>query len=315
MVYFDYGIKWLIAFYLIFIPLEASMFHRKEGWKEENIPPFDELILTWNGTRPIVGSYRFYVRLKTEEWSPFLLYASWGAGGQSSFAEGSSVRVYQDVVSVKTGPKATAFEVKVEGTGGASLEGLRSLHVYVNEDVFAKNETSPLESIHLDVPGLSQRILSHPRSADLCSPTSTAAVVRYLSKKESVDPVQFAERSWDGGFDIFGNWVLNVAHASSILGSSWNCWVERLHGFVDLHARLRQNTPVVVSVRGPLSGSALPYAKGHLLVVTGFDATSQRVLCMDPAFPTNEETITSYPIQDFIDAWSRRGFISYIFEQ
>jgi hypothetical protein len=36
---------------------------------------------------------------------------------------------------------------------------------------------------------------------------------------------------------------------------------------------------------------------------------------MDPAFATNEETVISYPLQDFTEAWGRRGFISYIFEK
>ena len=69
-----------------------------------------------------------------------------------------------------------------------------------------------------------------------------------------------------------------------------------------------------VSQERPLQGSALPYTQGHLMVVIGFDAVNERVLCMDPAFPTNKETLTSYPLQDFIVAWSRRGFIAYIFE-
>jgi hypothetical protein len=74
-----------------------------------------------------------------------------------------------------------------------------------------------------------------------------------------------------------------------------------------------QNTPVIASVRGPLPGSALPYAKGHLLVVTGFDAETQNVLCMDPAFPSDAATQTAYPIADFVAAWNRRGNIAYIF--
>lgn len=337
MSYFDYGIKGVLIFFYL-NTVDATMFHGKERFLEENIAPFDELILTWNGKRPTSGNYFFYIRLKTDVWLPYLLYACWGADGQSSFSEG------QDIVRV-SGQKATGFEVEVRASGGAPLEDLRSLHVYVNQEN-PQNQASILsdarlglidlggshsgpseelpnspnqpprsiESILLDVPGLSQRTLSHPRAKDLCSPTSTSVVVRYLAK-HYVDALEFAGHSWDGGFDIFGNWVFNVAHASSLLGPSWNCWVQRLQNFDDIYTRLQKKTPVIVSVRGPLQGSALPYSQGHLMVVIGFDAVNERVLCMDPAFPTNKETLTSYPLQDFIDAWSRRGFISYIFEQ
>jgi hypothetical protein len=106
---------------------------------------------------------------------------------------------------------------------------------------------------------------------------------------------------------------LNVAEASHHLGNQWMCWVERLNGFQDIYDRLIQNTPVIVSVRGPLPGSAQPYAKGHLLVVKGYDPSEKKVLCMDPAFPDEKSTLISYDLEDFITAWQRRGKIAYLF--
>ncbi len=293
------------------------MFHYynvPEEWTEESVEPFDELILTWNGARPSDGNYLIYVSLKTEEWSPYLLYGLWGHKGQSSFVhnkQGCSVQVHQDVVSVKKAKKATGFRVKVVFENGTSIESLRSLHAFTNSLGQTLSKQTPMQSICLDVKGLSQMRLSHPRAQDLCSPTSTTAVIRYLLNQEVPDPVAFAERSWDYGFDIFGNWVLNVAESSSILGDEWDCWVARLCGFEDIYEFLSQKIPVVVSVRGPLLGSALPYAKGHLLVVIGYDAMNESVLCMDPAFPTDEETLVAYPLKDFMKAWERRGFFSY----
>ncbi len=273
----------------------------------ENIAPFNELILTWNGKRPTSGTVNFYVRLKTEQWSPYLLYASWGTNKQCSYANISEIRVYQDTITTQT--FATGYEILVEGADVADFR----YHVFVNQ---AKPtvELSNFCSVQLQVPGLSQRILNHPRKLDLCSPTSTVAVTEFLLN-QTIDPLTFASNVIDSTFDIYGNWVLNLAHASSLLGDQWNCWVERLNGFALLHARLLKNTPVIVSVKGPLSGSALPYAQGHLLVVTGYDSIAKRVCCMDPAFPTNSETLVQYPLQDFVEAWNRRGFISYIFEK
>lgn len=150
---------------------------------------------------------------------------------------------------------------------------------------------------------------------DLCSPTSTAAVTRYLSKNAEVDPIAFAQNAWDGEFDIFGHWGFSVAEAVASLGPSWNGWVERLSGFQSIYTKLKEGLPVIVSVRGPLQGSALPYAKGHLIAVIGYDAALQRVHCMDPAFPSDQETKVSYSLLDFLKAWERRGNIAYVFER
>lgn len=291
---------------------------RKE-WKEENLPPFDELMISWNSYRPIEGKFLFYVSVKLKQWSPWLLYASWGSDGQSSFQstlEEAPVRVYQDVLAVLDGKKATAFQIKIVSEG-PSIDNIHGLHVYTNSDK-ADEWQGPnlvLNSIDLQVPGLSQMTLDHKRHGDLCSPASTTAVVRYLSSDYTIDPVNFALKAWDSGFDLFGNWVLNVAQGAVHLGKKWDAWVDRFNSFNDIYKFLELGTPVVVSVRGPLPGSAQPYAHGHLIAVTGYDACNQKVICMDPAFLTDDETRVSYAFADFVQAWSRRGNIAYVFRK
>ena len=90
---------------------------------------------------------------------------------------------------------------------------------------------------------------------------------------------------------------------------------ERLNGFDQIHQRLIQGTPIIVSVRGPLHGSALSYSAGHLMVVIGYDSLNQKVICMDPAFPSDDQTHVSYDLSNFIEAWSRRGKVAYIFSK
>jgi hypothetical protein len=316
--------KWisLILMLLTMLQLEAHMLHQaapiKQEWQEENLSPFDELMLSWNANRPEEGKFLFYISVKTDDWSPWLLYASWGSEGQSSFQSAEqkfSVKSYQDAVEVIDGKKATAFRIKVLTEGQAQLNYIHGLHVYTNSDkvTIQAADFSLLPSVDLKVHGISQMALQHPRNADLCSPTSTTAVTRYLSNDDTIDPRDFAKHVWDGGFDIFGNWVFAVGQASTHLGNKWDCWVERLRGFLDIHQHLMQGTPVVVSVRGPLPGSAKPYAKGHLLAVIGYDAVNQKVMCMDPAFPADLETHVSYNLSDFVQAWGRRGNIAYVF--
>jgi hypothetical protein len=303
------------------IQTEAYVIHKEvagEDWTEVGLPPFDECMLTWNASRPQKGGYHFYVSVKTEQWSPLLLYASWGSAGQMSYDHKTSeAHIYQDVLTVLGKEKATGFRIKIVPEEGAPIDAIRGLHIYINEpyaETTGRN-TSNYASIQIPVSGLSQIALDHIRHMDLCSPTSTTAVTRYLSGDASIDPLLFASQSWDKGFNIFGNWVFSVAQSSVILGPAWAAWVERLSGFRDIHQRLQQGTPVIVSIRGPLPGSALPYSKGHLVAVTGYDSEHQRVLCMDPAFPSNEETLVQYDLDEFITAWNRRGRVAYIFEK
>jgi len=287
-------------------------------WTKENLAPFRELMFSWNAPRPSQGEYLFSVRVYTDAWSPWITYASWGSQGQKSFADTAtdlSVRGYQDIVEILNNAEATGVQIRVVAEGGAPLDKIHGLHVYTDGVKKLEPQIVNRSRVELLVPGISQMRLDHERHRDLCSPTATTAVVRYLSQNEAVDPVHFAQNVWDGGFDIFGNWVFNVAQAANVLGEKWDCWVDRLISFDAILERLHQGTPVVVSVRGPLAGSAQPYAKGHLLAVTGYDPEEKKVLCMDSAFPTDAETHVMYDLEDFVTAWGRRGNLAYLFSK
>lgn len=291
-------------------------FSKNQQWREEGVAPFDELILSWNAVRPLDGAFCFYMRVKIDQWSPWLIYAWWGSEGQMSFLHKiEEVSIHQDILTIGRGKKATGFQIEIAAKGDASLSQIRSLHIYTNGDLIKEPQhtSSSLPPISLQVPGLSQMILNHVRHRDLCSPTSTTAVVRYLSQKKQISPLYFSHHVWDRSFDVFGNWTLNVAQAAVELGPAWSCWVERLSGFDAMHARLSQGTPLVISVQGPLKGSAQPYPEGHLLAVTGYDSLHEKVLCMDPAFPSNGQAEAAYDLTELIQAWNRRGRVAYIF--
>lgn len=288
-------------------------------WEVQDISPFDELLLSWNGSRPEQGHYAFYVSVNADSWSPWLLYAEWGTSFQKSFIfnqEGLPVRVYQDAVEVLEGMKATGFRIKVVSEDNANLSEIDSLHVCIsNPNSISYNEAYySTPSCLVDVQGLSQMALEDSRRERLCSPTSTTAVVRFLKNDVTLDPIEFAESCWDSGFDIFGNWVFNVAEAyNQVNDSEYSCWVERYENFSGILDSLEKGFPSVISVRGPLPGSALPYKSGHLLAVIGFDAERYEVICMDPAFKTNTETVVRYKLNDLLKAWERRKNVAYVF--
>lgn len=289
-------------------------------WQEDCRPPFNELMITWNALRPSQGRYAVYASLNTGKWSPWLPYVLWGSDGQKSFqmaAQEDSTHVFQDTVEVLNGKMAIAFKIRIEAHDGACLKNVHALHACATDlnGLTPGPYVKPFPSVCLDVQGHSQIALRHARNMSMCSPTSTAAVVKFLKHGPAVDPIGFAQNVYDSGFDIYGNWVMNVAEAYTYLGKEWGCWASRLSGFEDIYDSLGMGIPVVVSVRGPLKGSAMPYKSGHLIAVKGFDAKSQEVLCMDPAFPSDDATHVRYALKDFLEAWGRRNFVAYIFKR
>lgn len=292
---------------------------KKYIWLCEETLPFDELIVSWNAARPHGrGKFNISIAVKTEDWSGWLPYAFWGhaAQGSGEAKDGhGNLSINQDIIELPHGQYATGFQVAVEALDGANIAEFYALHACASRprELPVVHETKGTASIELNVPLSSQMRLPHPRQADMCSPASTMAVLSYLVNSKE-DKVSFALKVCDETFDVFGNWVLNMAEASNVLGKAWRCWVQRLNDFDAIYQQLCLGYPTVVSIRGPLPGSALPYAHGHLVVVKGYDAHHQRVLCMDPAFPTDISTDVSYALSDFLTAWGRRRYIAYVFK-
>lgn len=287
-------------------------------WEQLNLTPFNELIVSWDAQRPKQGHYLISVSLLASEWSSWLDYAFWSAADQHTFKQESGdglFKVYQDAAEVLKGEKATAFKIRLQALEEADLRDFRTLHVCATDmqTHALSHEITKAKPISLEVSGFSQMALPDERSKRLCSPTSTTAVVNYLNPALHLEPLMFADGVYDTAFYIYGNWILNTAQAAHVLGAPWHCYVARLTSFDAVLDNLERGNPVVVSIRGPLQGSALPYESGHLVVIHGFDAVNKRVLCMDPAFPEDKLTLVSYALDDFIDAWSRRKGVAYLF--
>lgn len=301
------------------LPSSAAQNHTYR-WETPSLSPFDELLISWNAQRPSCGHYVILVSVYTSEWSPWLLYAVWGSRHQYSFhdqAHAGSLESFQDQVQLLKGQVATGFRLRIEARQGASLAHFHTLHACSSHlasfNKCSSYPTSFFSSIQLSVPGLSQLALNHPRATSFCSPTSTTAVIRYLLAHDQLTPLPFTEKVYDAGFDIYGNWAFNVAQAFVELGPAWSCWTARLAGFDSLFSYLQQDLPIIASVKGQLTGSLMPYTNGHLLVVRGYEASTRRVLCMDPAFPSDEQTHQAYDLDEFMHVWSQRYYLAYLF--
>jgi len=289
-------------------------------WEEVETIPFDELILSWNGERPrSTGGYGFLVSVRQkEEWSQWLYYAEWDSFGQIVLREDIPFipveAQYGIVKTRKKTPLCDGFRIRVFGWGGANLKEMHKLWVAVaNLGEFKPSQTpTNLSSVLLqNVPRQSLITLRHERYGDLAMPTSIATALNCLLGKREVSYLDFADHAKDDDNKGYEYWPLNVAEAYQRL--HWGVHVERLNGFEEIHAELAAARPVVVSMRGFVTGGPRPFYRPHALCVIGYDAEKKKVLCIDPAFPNDRATFAAYDLSDFLRVWAAEKNIACIF--
>jgi|SRR5579872_1167812 len=290
-------------------------------FSRENIDPFTQLMFSWNAIRPTTGYFSFHVSVRdaeTKAWGTWHPMMEWGDQTQRSLITSSDghSRYIHVRLEADAGHQSDGFRIKVVAHEGADMALLKAFSVCASNFEKFNEETSknfghlPSVRVH-KVPRYSQFMLDHPRKDSLCSPTSCSMLTSFLVKSD-IDPIDFAEKSYDHGLGVYGSWPFNMAHAfERCAGSTYFC-VARFQSFAWLHSWLERGLPVVVSVRGPLRGAARPYAHGHLLVVVGWDQKTNEVICHDPAFDQLELVRKRYALQDFLLAWERSRRLVYL---
>lgn len=286
-------------------------------FKEEKTIPFTQLLFSWNAHRPDEGYFEFFIRVRdqaTKKWQDWHKMLSWGAHLQRSFfsrVKGS--RFDYARFEMDESRRGDAFQIKVVSYE-ASLSQIKLLAITASDFSTFSSEAyvqrgKGLSSFRVQgVPKKSQLLVDHPRAHALCSPTSMSMVVESFIQ-EYVDPLKFAERAYDPGLNAFGNWPFTTAHAFEHCQGAMHFYVTRLNSFEELYMLLREtNMPLAVSVRGTLNGGKKPYNNGHLMVVVGWDASTKKVICFDPAFDDLQQVEVAYDIHDFVHTWecSRR---------
>lgn len=296
-------------------------------WVKTDVPKFSQLIFSWNALRPTNGHYSFWVRVRdsvTKKWYRWHQMAQWGTDQQGRSLQRSfhSKSLYGTKylfvrLELPKGRLADGFSIKIKAHSNASIKDIKNITVNTcnlrlfSSEAFITHHSS-LPSVYIKgVPRKSQMALKHPHCEVLCSPTSTSMLISHLLKK-SLDPRAIASGVYDNGLGVYGSWPFNTAHAFEVSNNKVLFHVERLDSFKALHGYLAKGIPVVVSVRGPLKGSASAYASGHLLLVVGFNKRFKKVLCQDPAFKNDSATAVAYNLKDFLLSWERSNRLAYI---
>jgi len=287
--------------------------------------PFTQLVFSWNAFREQDGYFSFWVKVhnkKTDRWGSWHKMAEWGNGVQRSFAskKDDARCCYVHVRLECPEEYADAFRIKILSHDNADLSLVKSFAVSLSDYTKFKSESVDKKRMRLlpsvriaAVPKKAQLSLDHPRNNHLCSPTSCSMVTSFLTGQE-IDPVDFAQNAFDAGLNAYGSWPFNTAHAfERCQGAVWFA-PARFNEFKELHHQLQRGIPVIVSVRGRIDGAPKSYDSGHLLVVVGWDAHKQTVICHDPAFDRADKIVKQYPVKSFLSAWERSHRLAYLAE-
>jgi hypothetical protein len=297
-------------------------------WVSSAVKPFDELILSWNAVRPRSGFFTFKISLfYKNKWSPYRKIAEWGKNVQRAFGYEGACHAHTKYVRVEMQKNslATRFKIQITAHKGAKIKDVHGLFVSLSQLKKYKKDYSVahLPSVFLQkVPAFTQWAGTHPRRKDFCSPTSMSMMIRYLKKTffnakgqdriSERELAHCADSMHDRSLDMYGNWLMNVAHAYHLTEGKMFYAVCRLNNFAALHSYLSRKLPVAVSVRGSLRGCAWPYQNGHFILVVGWDAKRRLVRCIDPAFKEVKKTGRWYHYDDFISAWGKSRNLSYV---
>lgn len=290
-------------------------------WEVQHTKPFNEVILSWNAKRSEYGRYTFLISLQQNgAWSPWLYYGDWGNLGQMLCTEApaASFAVTDRGISRPKIGMCDGFRLKVLAPGQEKFDKMETIWACLSDlTQFTSPPSLPsLETILLkNVPGQSLHTLRLNRHWDMSMIACALSAARYLGNID-IDPAEFASQVMDNDYESYDFWPLNAAEAFDRLKGKYKVHIERLADFSILHSYLIKGCPVLVNVLGtPFGGLPWPPYRSHILCVLGYDSVSQTVHCLDPIFPTNKGTLSSYAIDDFLRIWAKRQNIACVFEK
>ena len=133
---------------------------------------------------------------------------------------------------------------------------------------------------------------------EICSPSTVSMIIQSYDKE--VDTYQFALRTKDPYWNLFGVWPRVVQHAAEygLKGT-----VTRYRTWSQAYEVLKNRGRIAMSI-GP------PLYSGHLVMLAGFDSSGNPIV-HDPAKRSGYSKV--YDKRDLSESWFNKGGISYTF--
>jgi hypothetical protein len=271
--------------------------------------PFNEGLPSWNGSAPNSnGGFKVQMRFPYGSgWSPWLTVGFWKANIWSSYGSTSYSGGFIDYDNVKLSSYQSTWQFKIIMTRTSVQQTSPSLHK-LSFFISDSRTTSSLNinqiindnpaQIFISTDFIYQYGVDPQIGGSICSPTSVAMILR--SYNVSVNPLQFAQDTYDPHFNMFGIWPRVVQNASEY----------GLDGAVTRY-RTWSEAREVLANGGRISMSVgLPLYSGHLIMLAGF-TNDGRPIVHDPAKSNGYSYI--FNKSDLSHSWFDKGGVAYTF--
>ena len=298
-----------------------------------NLKTFKRLLVSWNCETPkgtwIEVQARAFIsyyddnKNSTYEWSDWLSFGKWGTHIKRSSKSPDShlAKISTDEFIIKGNYTDTASKIQIRALLHTENTNVTpSIRQFI---ISYKDNTPRINGIEIpsnkiiDVPSYSQYIRDKNIVSVICSPTSITMLLN--RRNENLIVEETAWSCFDYDYEAFGNWLFNVAFASSL---GYESFVE-YGNLKSLKREIYSGYPVAVSVKytNDINNLEYPYIEnapittaGNILVVRGFEKKDgiDYVVVNDPAGKSNESVTRRYKLSEFESAWHRGSNIMYI---
>jgi hypothetical protein len=273
--------------------------------------PFDQLLLSASVSGAAFGA-EASVRTAAG-WSPWFAWGRFTPGKAASAPVKENKFGKVDTDTLKLVKKAAAFRYRLTLEPAARAAVIRSASVSYTDSTLPylpEGRRAPGAALKLALPRYSQMAQRVPQARDICSPVSLSMVLAGLGAKAG--PLDTAVAVRDHGANIYGNWFFNTAYAGS---RGFHAVLARLNSLEEARGFIQAGVPVIASLTfgpGELKNSPIKQTRGHLMVITGFNAKGD-VITHDPAAAKPADVERVYGRAQFARAWLGNKYgLSYI---
>lgn len=255
-------------------------------------------------------SVRFELAARTANgWSPWVATTTLGPAEFAPLSAGSDGLESQvDLWVARDAVDAVRLRIRLRADEPDALLGAPWLATLSASDLDPIVGAHQAGACRLEVPRVSQIEAGGAIGTRICSPTSVAMVLAYLSARDDV--ARLAAEMFHPALDIYGVWPAAILAAArrGVLG-----YLLRFPDWASAAWCLTQGLPIIVSVRyaaSELSGAAIPATPGHLLVLTGYE--DDQVFANDPAAAEAATVARRYRRDEIERVWLERAGVGYV---
>jgi hypothetical protein len=250
------------------------------------VQPATSAVVSLN-TRAERGRVDLTVYRADGQVSSWLPYIDFSPDSRRSFSGADDVaRIATDIV------QSPVPIVAIEIRSDAALDAIA-----VSTPLHRRSSEPATVRTALEVPALSQYLITHPEERGWCSPASLAMLLAYWGKPHDIP--QIVRGVYDERYSGTGNWTFNMIFASRF---GLCAALTHLAGLDHAAGFIAAGIPLALSFSwssGDLPGAPLDHSDGHLAVLRGFTRYGH------PQFndPAQADIVTTYDRKALERVW------------